>query len=142
MRKPIWMIALVLTIAMLGACGGDGGDGGEDAAGSEVEADEDAGDEDATSEENEGDPGGGTLTVTARDFSFDPNLVEVEAGGEVTLTFANDGEVPHTFTSDALGVDERAAPGETVEVTFTAPDGEVEFHCSIHPGMIGNVTTG
>ena len=139
MRKPIWIVALVVLVAALGACSDDGGDATEE---TDTTAAED-GDAGGTSEEaGEEVDEGGALTVTARDFSFDPNQVEVEAGGEVTLTFANDGEVPHTFTSDALGVDERAAPGQTVDISFTAPDGEAEFHCSIHPGMIGSVTTG
>lgn len=138
MRKSSWIAAVLVLVLALGACSDDGGDetedttttaGSEDAGGTSEEAGEDVED-------------GGALTVTARDFSFDPTQVEVAAGGEVTLTFANDGEVPHTFTSDALGVDERAAPGQTVDITFTAPDGEAEFHCSIHPGMIGSVTTG
>jgi plastocyanin len=130
MRKPIWIVALVLVLMLVGACGGD--DDGSEAEDTGAAVQEPAPDD-------EGD--GGALTVTARDFSFDPNQVEVPAG-EVTLTFANDGEVPHTITSEALGVDERAAPGGTVEITFTAPDGEAEFHCEIHPGMIGSVTAG
>lgn len=134
MRKPIWMIALVLVLALV-ACGGDDGSEAEDTGPAEQ-------DEAVQEPAPEDDGDGGALTVTARDFSFDPNQVEVPAGEEVTLTFANDGEVPHTFTSEALGVDERAAPGGTVEITFTAPDGEAEFHCEIHPGMIGSVTTG
>ena len=136
MRRTIWIVALLSTIALLGACGGD--EEPSDAAGSTEN--EQTSDDPATSGEGEGGDSG-DLTVTARDFSFDPNGVTVPAGEEVTLTFANDGEVPHTFTSEALGVDERAAPGQTVEITFTA-DGDAEFHCEIHPGMIGSVTTG
>lgn len=139
MRKPIWIVALVVLVVALAACSDDGGDIEE----TDTTTAEENGDAGGTSEEaGEDVDEGGPLTVTARDFSFDPNQVEVAAGGEVTLTFANDGEVPHTFTSDALGVDERAAPGQTVEISFTAPDGEAEFHCEIHPGMIGSVTTG
>ena len=138
MRRTMWVAALVVAVVVLGACSDGGGDDAEDTT--TTAATEDAG---GTSEEAGEDVSeGGALTVTARDFSFDPNQVEVEGGGEVNLTFANDGEVPHTFTSDALGVDERAAPGQTVDITFTAPDGEAEFHCTIHPGMIGSVTTG
>lgn len=138
MRKPIWIVALVVLVAAFGACSDDGAETSDDTDTTVAEQDDAGG----TSEEAGDDvEDGGALTVTARDFSFDPNQVEVE-GGEVTLTFANDGEVPHTFTSDALGVDERAAPGQTVDITFEAPDGEAEFHCTIHPGMIGSVTTG
>jgi plastocyanin len=138
MRKPIWIVALVVLIAAGAACSDDGGDTADDTTTTVEEPAEDDTSEEAGDDVEEG----GALTVTARDFSFDPNQVEVEAGGEVTLTFANDGEVPHTFTSDALGVDERAAPGQTVDISFDAPDGEAEFHCEIHPGMIGSVTTG
>lgn len=141
MRRSIWLVALLVALLAFGACSDDAEP--EDAATEETTADETTTTEaDSTSEEAGSDGGGGPLTVTARDFSFDPNQVEVDGGGDVTLTFANDGEVPHTFTSDALGVDERAAPGQTVEITFPAPDGEAEFHCSIHPGMVGSVTTG
>ena len=141
MRRTIWIVALVIALVMLGACADDPEPTAE-GSGTETTEEDPATEEDSTSEEAEGDSGGGgDLTVTARDFSFDPNQVEVPSG-KVTLTFANDGEVPHTFTSDALGVDERAAPGQSVEISFDAPDGEAEFHCAIHPGMIGSVTTG
>jgi plastocyanin len=94
------------------------------------------------STESEGEDSSGTETVevSAADFSFTPEAVNVAAGAEVTVTFTNEGEAPHTMTSDDLELDIAADPGESADGTFTAPDsGTVEFHCEVHPDMTGQI---
>jgi plastocyanin len=52
----------------------------------------------------------------------------------------NEGDAPHTFTSDDLKIDESIKPGKEVEVSLTFPDsGTAEFHCEIHPDMMGSI---
>ena len=94
------------------------------------------------STESEGDDSSGTtaVEVSAADFSFTPEAVNVPAGGEVTVTFTNEGDAPHTMTADDLELDVAADPGESADGTFTAPDsGSVEFHCEVHPDMVGQI---
>ena len=113
---------LVIAVVALTACGGGSNDssGGSDTGGG----------------------GGGTpVTVTAKDFAFSPNEISAEPGEEVELTFQNDDDTTHTFTSDDLGVDLSVDGGKSGTATFTAPDsGSVEWHCTIHSSMTGTIT--
>jgi cytochrome c oxidase subunit 2 len=130
-RKPrtkrLFLVLLAVLALTAAACGGgdDGGDGGGDGG-------------------DDGGGGGGetaTVSVSAADFSFDPSDVPVPAGAEVTVTFENTGEAPHTMTADDLGLNVEADPGQSAEGTFTAPDsGSVDFHCEIHPDMTGTIS--
>ena len=54
-----------------------------------------------------------TLAVELDDFFFGPTFIKAKAGEKVTLELENEGNAPHTFTSDRLGVDEQVAPGES-----------------------------
>lgn len=84
-----------------------------------------------------------TSSVKAIDNVFDPSELEIAAGEEVTVTFTNEGEAPHTFTSEAAGFDTGTVdPGESAGVSFTAPDEDVPFVCTIHEesdNMVGTM---
>jgi plastocyanin len=94
-----------------------------------------------------GDTGGGgggetaEVELTTQDNVFEPKELSVPAGAEVTVTVTNDGESPHTFTSEDLGFDETVDPGASTDVTFTAPDADSEFVCTFHEsqGMTGTI---
>jgi nitrite reductase (NO-forming) len=83
--------------------------------------------------------GSSTLTEGA----YDPNPVQVSAGG--TVTWTNDDAQPHTSTSG-----ENAAPdgkfdsgiltvGKSFSYTF-AEAGEYPYYCMLHPNMVGTVS--
>jgi plastocyanin len=115
---------LAVTALLLTACGGSG-DGGA-----------------ATTEATTApDVPAMEVTVSATEFSYDPETIEVEAGTPVTLTLINRGVVEHDITIDDLGIVIHANPGETVSETFTIPAGEYHVHCSIpghhEAGMMG-----
>jgi plastocyanin len=89
-----------------------------------------------------------TATISAVDNAFEPTEFELPAGEVATVSFTNNGDATHTFTSEELGFDsgsvEPVEPGETVEVTFTAPDQDTAFVCAIHEqsdGMVGTMVT-
>lgn len=86
---------------------------------------------------------GNTASISAVDNDFEPEELELPAGEEVTVSFTNDGDAPHTFTSDELGFDTGSVePGATAEVTFTAPEEDTGFVCSIHEqsdDMVGTI---
>lgn len=89
--------------------------------------------------------GGGdaTASITGVDNAFEPTELELPAGEEVTVEFTNDGDAPHTFTSEEMGFDTGSVePGATAEVTFTVPDEDTPFVCVIHEesdDMVGTV---
>jgi plastocyanin len=91
-----------------------------------------------------GPPGGGTASVTITDFAFNPSTVTVPAGA-VSLSIANVGVVPHTFTVDGL-VTASVAPGQTTTVSFTAADGTYRIYCAVSGhaslGMTGTLVVG
>jgi plastocyanin len=106
----------------LAACGGDDDDGGDDATG------------DSEQSEDGGDTGGGaSIELSAQDNSFSPNEISAPAGEEVTVTFTNEGNNPHTFSSEDAGFDsDTVESGDSTEVTLTMPDEETTFICNIH----------
>jgi plastocyanin len=76
------------------------------------------------------------LELELDDNYFGPTFVKGSPGGSVTVELVNEGSATHTFTSDALGVDEEVGPGDEASVTVTLPDeGAVEFHCRFHEGQ-------
>ena len=78
-----------------------------------------------------------SASVTAPQFAFQPETVDVSAGGAVTWTF---GELPHTVTFISQG----APPSITglqdgsASRTFPTP-GVFEYRCEFHSGMAGAV---
>ncbi len=74
------------------------------------------------------------VNVTAGEGYFDPDVITVDLGQDVTVVVENVTEEDHTFTIDELDVDVSLAPGAQEEVTFTAEEeGSFEFYCD-EPG--------
>jgi plastocyanin len=110
------MLATVGIVALLATgCGGD--DGGTPAA----------------SGDNGGGGGGGnSVTVTAADFSFDPETVTAAAGD--TIELSNEGDSPHNLQAEEAGIDEDVDPGEKVSVDLDEVEpGTYDFICKFHP---------
>jgi plastocyanin len=82
------------------------------------------------------------MTVSIRDFFFDPDQLSVAPG--TTVTWVNEGEAPHTVTStDGKELDSATLqPGDTYSFTFKDDDaGETyAYQCTIHPQMTASVT--
>ena len=87
--------------------------------------------------------GGREITVTAREtehgMSFEPDVITVEAGDEVTFVIKNAGSVDHEFESyreGEAGIDEIIIPpGGTRRASWTAPSEAATFkvYCDL-PG--------
>ncbi|MEA2461596.1 MAG: Cupredoxin-like domain [Actinomycetota bacterium] len=113
-----WSLLLVAAIALtMVACGGDdSGDSGD------------------------GGSGGGSVSVVAKDFSFSPSTVDVNAGD--SIDFQNDGSTEHNFSIDGQDVDVDAEDGgsATVDVSGLAA-GTYDFFCKYHKdqGMTGTL---
>lgn len=126
-RRNRALIPSVLVIALLvAACGGD----------------EQGTDTDTPDADNGGNEAV-EITVSATEFAFDPDPVEVPAGVPVTLALVNDGLVEHDLTIDSIGLVILAQPGETVRETVTFEPGTYEIHCTVpghhEAGMVGSL---
>jgi plastocyanin len=129
-----WRLLALACIAVfvLGACGGDdedgdsgadGGGGGEAAAAGEC-----------------GGSGGTELSISAENTEFDTDELTAPAGEQVTVQFENKDSFPHTFTVSDLDCDTGDVDGgSSAELSFTMPDAETEFVCTIHPAMTGTL---
>jgi plastocyanin len=77
----------------------------------------------------------GAATLANRAFS--PDELDVAVGD--TVTWTNTDSVAHTSTSDRSGWDSGVvAPGGRFSFAFQAA-GTYQYHCAIHPGMVGTV---
>ena len=78
------------------------------------------------------------MTVSIQDFFFEPDQLTVAPG--TTVTWVNDGAVPHTSTADDGAWDSGTLqPGESFSFTFDDP-GDYSYFCEIHPDMTATIT--
>jgi plastocyanin len=69
--------------------------------------------------------------------AFAPDELTVQAGA--TVTWTNTDSEAHTSTSNAAGWNSGViAPGRQFSFAF-ATAGTFQYHCAIHPGMVGTV---
>jgi plastocyanin len=85
-------------------------------------------------------PTSGT-TVDMKDFEFAPLCLEVAEGA--TITVANSGTAPHTYTiaSIDVNIDLGGGGSETADLSGVAP-GTYEVICTYHPQMVGGLLVG
>ena len=80
--------------------------------------------------------------VTAMSWAFRPSTIQVSAGDTVTwIDRSTADSEPHTVTPDVPGAFPSSPilrPGQRHVVTFATP-GEFQYHCDIHPDMLGTV---
>lgn len=78
-----------------------------------------------------------SVTVQMVDFAFNPGTITVEVG--TTVTWVNQGAVPHTATGNNGEFDTgQLEPGQSGSVTFDTP-GTFNYFCQIHPNMTGSI---
>ena len=87
--------------------------------------------------------GSNEVMLVAKDSSFEPDVLELPAGEEVTVKVGNRDGIPHDFVIESIGVKtETIEPGSSASVTFVAPDSPTEFVCTFHPDMKGGIDPG
>jgi len=78
----------------------------------------------------------GSRTLTTNAFS--PNPVAISQG--MSVTWMNNDSITHTSTGNNGEWDSGSlAPGASFTKTFSSA-GTFQYHCAIHPGMVGTVT--
>ena len=136
MRRLATCLLILASTLAFAACGtGDGGStGSAGPAGSAPSAASDGG----TTAACEVASGAGDVAGTISGNAFDPSDVTATVGQVVS--FANEDQVPHTFTLDDGSCDTgNIANGASGAIRFDAA-GSYPFHCTVHPSMTGTVT--
>jgi plastocyanin len=81
-----------------------------------------------------------SIKVVAVDQSFDPAVLDLKAGEEVTVEVTNDDDMAHDFAIESLELNTGTIEaGEVANATFTVPDEGVEFVCTFHSDMTGRI---
>jgi plastocyanin len=95
---------------------------------------------DASGEVGSGRAAERAVEVVAGDQFFEPDVLEIRTGTEVTIEVTNTGDMPHDFSIEELDVNTGTIePGEVATATFTVPDKTIEFVCSYHSDMRGEI---
>lgn len=72
-----------------------------------------------------------TLTLTARKYEFQPEVIDVKHNDIVRLTITS-ADIAHSFTVDAYRIQKRIPPGGSITFEFRADEvGRFPFYCSI-----------
>lgn len=79
----------------------------------------------------------GDLRVAARDFAFQPAVLEAEAGGIVVFVDNADPTL-HDLTIDEV-VSQDVSGWHARRVAFALPPGDYTFRCTLHPSMTGTL---
>ena len=83
-----------------------------------------------------------SFTVVARQWAFEPSIIRVRQGQNVSLTIRSV-DVSHGFSLSAFNVNEQLEPGQTVYVSFVADTkGSYPFFCSVFCGQGHSVMRG
>jgi len=92
-------------------------------------------------------PGEHHITLQARTFAYEPNIIRVNRGDRVVLDLVPE-DVVHGLYLDGYDIQVEAEPGQTQRVEFIADRvGKFRFRCSVscgplHPFMIGELIVG
>ena len=128
-----------LALAFGAGCGDDDEDTG---AGGAVTQDAPAETQAATETEAEtetSEAASGDITVTMKDFAFDPQEVEGKVGQKIT--WVNEDDAPHNAVAQNGGDLKTATFEKDGSDSYTlAEPGTIEYICTVHPQMTGTIT--
>lgn len=82
---------------------------------------------------------GQSITVSAKNFAFDPKELTVSPG--TTVTWRNNDSILHTVTSDTGLFDSNLPAGADFQFTFNQP-GTYAYYCKPHGGPGGKGMSG
>ena len=95
-------------------------------------------------------PAGGSVRLTAKDYSFDPSTIVVRSAGTLRLTLDNRGSLAHNIKVEkdgrVLGGTPAFPAGESKSATVQLASGTYEFLCTVGDhadlGMKGTLKVG
>jgi plastocyanin len=146
-RNRIGLMALVASVALVGAaCGGGGGGGGgatpkaPEASATEEGGTITLGGQSANNHGTKDVSGMSELSLEADNFYFEPTILTGTAGQKIEIEVENEGSVEHNFSLTDQGIDQDVEPGQKAKVEVTFPQsGTLVFFCKYHQsqGMVG-----
>lgn len=78
---------------------------------------------------------GGTVTVKAHEYAFDPDRVVVRGPGPLTIKLRNDGDLAHNIRvrrgGDEIGGTPSFPPGRTEAASLRLKPGKYELLCTV-----------
>jgi plastocyanin len=75
----------------------------------------------------------GKVKIEADNYNFNATFLKAKQGTTVTVSLKNDTKTQHTFTIDALGIDQTLNPDQKATVTLTLPaTGATNYYCRFH----------
>jgi plastocyanin len=108
------LAAPIAALALAAGCGGDD----DEATGRTVTVDR-----------------GATVAVTAREYSFDPDRIVVQAAGQLTIELENAGDLAHNLRLRRHGEDAGGTPsfpgGRTESARVRVEPGSYELVCTV-----------
>ena len=123
--KKKLLVLMAAGLLLVGAACGGSDDGGSESEGTSTEAEGES-------------SGGGSVSLTAANFEFEPGDLSAAAGD--TIEFTNEDDAPHTFTAEDAGIDEEVDAGGSTSISLAdAEPGSYDFVCTIHPEMKGTL---
>jgi hypothetical protein len=134
---PVACLALVFALLLAAACSGSDGDKVAETPISQSSSTQEL---QAATVDPSGRPPPTTIniTLTTDGLSFSPHQVHGNMGDQVVVTLLGSAD-QHSFTIDALGLNELLLPNATRTLRFTAPPTEIApFYCRFH----GSETSG
>lgn len=76
-----------------------------------------------------------TVTAVKDQWSFSPDIINVDQGDKIILTIVNEDKYDHGIAIDAFGVSQRIPALGTIKIEFVATQpGEFPFYCSVPCG--------
>jgi plastocyanin len=95
---------------------------------------------DPTGDVSQGAAPADSIEIVAKDESFDPETLDLQAGEEVTVEVTNEDDAPHDFAIESLELNTGTIEaGEVANATFTVPNEGAEYVCTFHPDMTGRI---
>jgi plastocyanin len=87
-----------------------------------------------------GPASGDAVEVDMGDSVFQPPLLELDPGAEVTVEIHNSDGTNHDFAIERFNLNTGTIePGDTATARFEVPDEPIEFVCTYHDGMTGRI---
>ncbi len=85
------------------------------------------------------------ITITGKDIAFDVTTITARVAQQVNITYINTGILDHTFFIEGMVPEQKVAPGQTINFTFTPPAaGTYTYVCNVaghkEAGMVGTLT--
>ena len=80
------------------------------------------------------------ITVTMKEFAFDPNPIAVAAGTPVEITLVNEGAVEHDFVIEVISVTDVSMDGAMEDHEMSGDHEEFDLHTSTPAGESSTLT--